>query len=412
MISMFTNRLKVQNFGPIKAGFGPCNGYMDINQLSVFCGTQGTGKSTLVKLYSTFVWLEKALMRGDMKPSYPSQYARFVNKFLFYHGIDSYVCGDTYLHFIGLCYSFEYKDGSFAVTEHRDDLEYERPQIMYYPAERNLLSSIVEKGSTLKGLPESLSTMQADYRQACQSLTEDLALPINDVKFHYDALNQIGTLVAPSYKVRISNASSGLQSASPLFITLNHLYECTCLGKRSDNVKTTTKEQETIDKRIHDLLLDDTLDNDTRSRLIKKLSDNVNKRLISIIEEPEQNLFPDSQESILYKMLTLSAHQGNQLLFTTHSPYMINYIMLAIKAHQVASQITDEEGRRELEQIVPSSAWIDGRNVTIYQLDLAGNITELPKMEEMPSDDNYLNQIMMSANTKFSSLVEIQMQYE
>ena len=75
---MFTNKLKVENFGPIKAGYEADDGYLSLNQLSVFCGTQGTGKSTLVKLYSTFVWLEKALMRGEMKASYPVQYSRFV----------------------------------------------------------------------------------------------------------------------------------------------------------------------------------------------------------------------------------------------------------------------------------------------------------------------------------------------
>lgn len=409
---MYNNQIKIQNFGPIKAGYQSNNGYMPINQLSVFCGTQGTGKSTLVKLYSTFVWLEKALMRGDMPTSYPSQYSRFVKKYLAYHGIDSYISDDTYIHFKGQCYDFEYKDGHFTVNDHRDELTYERPQVMYYPAERNLLSSVVEKGSSLKGLPESLSAMQIDYRQACQSLTEDLKLPINDVKFHYDSLNQMGTIISPSYKVRINNASSGLQSASPLFITLNHLYECTTLGKKSDASKTSTKEQEIIDKRIHDILLDDTLDSDTRSRLIKKLSDNVNKRMVNIIEEPEQNLFPDSQEHILYEMIRLSAKQNNQLLFTTHSPYIINYLMLAIKAYQVNEQVTEDSDREQLNAIVPKESMIDGNLVSVYQLDLDGNIAELPKIDNLPSDDNYLNHILMEANSKFSSLVEIQMQYE
>lgn len=409
---MFINKIKIQNFGPIKAGFLPNDGYMSINQLTVFCGTQGTGKSTLVKLYSTFVWLEKALMRGDMKPSSLTQYSRFAKKYLVYHGIDSYLYDNTYIHFKGQCYDFEYKDGHLYVDENRNDFDYIRPQVMYYPAERNLLSSIVEKASTLKGLPESLSAMLVDYRQACQSLTEDLSLPINNVKFHYDTLNQIGSIVSPSYKVRISHASSGLQSATPLFLTLNHLYECTCSGRKTDASKTTSKEQEIIDKRIHDILLDDTLDDDTRSRLIKKLSDNVNKRMVNIIEEPEQNLFPDSQERILFEMIRLSARQNNQLLFTTHSPYLVNYLMLAIKGFQVSQVITDEEGKEELNAIVPVDSVIDGDDVTIYQLDLEGNINELTKIENMPSDDNYLNQILMEVNTKFSSLVELQMQYE
>lgn len=409
---MFINKLKVENFGPIKAGYEADDGYLSLNQLSVFCGTQGTGKSTLVKLYSTFVWLEKALMRGEMKASYPVQYSRFVKKYLAYHGIDTYVCPDTYIHFKGQCYDFEYKEGTFSLTEHIDNIGYQRPQVMYYPAERNLLSSIVEKASAIKGLPESLLTLQTDYRQACQSMSEDVSLPINKVRFHYDTLNQIGRIVASDHTVRIDKASSGLQSATPLYITLNHLYECTCLGKQSNTTKATSKEQETIDKRIHSLLLDDTIDDTTRSLLIKKLSDNINKRLISIIEEPEQNLFPDSQEKVLYELIRLSAQADNQLLFTTHSPYMINFIMLAIKAFQVAQIATDAKDRQTIDTIVPSGSAIDGEKVSIYQIDLEGNICQLPKYEDIPTDDNYLNTILMNTNTKYSDLVEIQIRYE
>ena len=38
---------------------------MDISPITLFCGNQATGKSTIAKLFSTLTWLEKAVFRND-----------------------------------------------------------------------------------------------------------------------------------------------------------------------------------------------------------------------------------------------------------------------------------------------------------------------------------------------------------
>lgn len=406
---MFCNYLKIKNFGPVKEGYQDNDGFIPFNQLCVFCGTQGTGKSTVVKLYSTFVWLEKALVRGDFSSSYIEQYNRFANRFLDYQGIKEYLKDDTELHYKGQSAEFIYRNKKFSVHfRSKDEGAYERPQIMYFPAERTLLS-VIEKASGVKGMPQSLATMLEDYRLACRSFTRDLPLPVNNVIFHYDALNQIVSLVTQDYKVRLSEASSGLQSLSPLYVTLRYLFDSI---QKDGASNISSEEQEKIDKRIYDILKDDTLGDEMRSKLIKKLSNNRNTRLVSIIEEPEQNLFPDSQEKILHQLINFSAHQENQLLLTTHSPYILNYLMLAIKANEVAKVITETKDLEVLKSIVPEISYIDGRKVTVYQLTLDGTIKQLETYENMPSDANFLNQHMMEINTRYSTLVELQSLYE
>ncbi len=405
------NILKIINFGPIKGGFDQNNGYMPIGQLSIFSGTQGTGKSTVVKLYSTFVWLEKALVRGDFTAKYVEQYSRFQKKFLAYQGINNYIRKDTFLHYQGEACEFVYENGKFRAMMHPFSPQYVRPQVMYYPAERNLLS-VIDKASGLKGIPGELSTLLEDYNMACRSLSQDLQLPINGVRFRYDKLNKVVSVIGSDYKVRMSEASSGIQSLSPLFVVMNYLSDVVRNGADSMGTKTSAEERSRIDKRINALLMDDSLDEEMRMMLIKRLSDNKNQRMISIVEEPEQNLFPESQESILYDMIRLSANGNDQLLFTTHSPYMLNYIMLAIKAKQVEKVVKEDNDIKELEDIVPIKARIEGKNVTVYQLTLDGTIKKLPTYEDMPSDENFLNQNMRKVNLKYSNLLEIQSLYE
>ena len=52
-------------FGPVKEGLSENNGWIDIKKVTIFIGNQGSGKSTIAKLISTLLWIEKVLTRGD-----------------------------------------------------------------------------------------------------------------------------------------------------------------------------------------------------------------------------------------------------------------------------------------------------------------------------------------------------------
>lgn len=45
-------KLKIKNFGPIQNGFSENDGFLEISPVTVICGNQATGKSTIAKLYS------------------------------------------------------------------------------------------------------------------------------------------------------------------------------------------------------------------------------------------------------------------------------------------------------------------------------------------------------------------------
>ena len=134
---------------------------------------------------------------------------------------------------------------------------------------------------------------------------------------------------------------------------------------------------------------------------------------INIVEEPEQNLFPLSQKSVLFELIKYAnLESGNQLIITTHSPYLINYLALAVKAGFVADRIRNSGKQDELsnrvESIVPSSSYISPDDYAIFELDADGTIVELEDYKGLPSDENYLNDNLAESNELFSNLLELE----
>lgn len=131
-------------------------------------------------------------------------------------------------------------------------------------------------------------------------------------------------------------------------------------------------------------------------------------RFWNIVEEPEQNLYPTSQRTVLHTLLkVLNANNDNGLILTTHSPFIINYLALCIKAKSIENNVT-ETSKELLENIVPQESRIDGKSVAIYQISENGTVEELQKYQGLPSDDNYLNNFLAETNEYFDRLIEIE----
>ena len=116
---------------------------------------------------------------------------------------------------------------------------------------------------------------------------------------------------------------------------------------------------------------------------------------------------------MLYQLLEFAnTTPWNELIITTHSPYIINYLTLAIKANEVKSEIAaapqHEKLHRKLAEIVPDKATMAADGVIVYELTDNGIITRLPMYAGVPSDENDLNEALGETNTNFSNLLEIE----
>lgn len=352
-------RLIVKSFGPVKD--------LDIifKKVTLFIGDQGTGKSCVAKLFSMFKWMEKVLSQKKYKLSYFEQYNRFKTKLCAYHRIESFIYENSYIKFEGNLYDFLYENGNLSVTEKNRDIK-GISKVMYVPAERSIVSVAENKSKLLKELPDSSETFSDEFVNAKKFFQSGYNLPFEGLRFEYDSLNDTGWIHGANYKVRLINASSGIQSSLPMCIVSEYLS-----SKISDKeeVKLSKEEKDKLEKRVAEIMQNEEYSDSIKDMLIRQLSyANRYDRLINIVEEPELNLFPRSQMEVLKSLVLNNASSDeNMLVFTTHSPYslaIINTMIMGAKAYANAN----EELRNLIKIILPVKYQINDDDIAVYRL--------------------------------------------
>lgn len=405
-------QIEIKNFGSIK------DGHVDINKVTVFIGNQGSGKSTVTKLISTFKWIEKALVRGDYDKKWfeRKDTNRFRSHFLPYHRLgpidtkkdDTYLKPNSVIDYQGDACRILYKDGAMSIVE-TANVVYPLPQIMYVPAERNFLTYIKDAGEIR--LSGALRDFNTEYGKAKNEL-KDLLLPINNIEVEYNKQYDNLYLRGGDYKIEITEAASGFQSFVPLFLVSDYLAKS--VKKQSESKEPmSSKEKARFEKGVREIWNNANLTDEQRMVALSALSAKFNKAaFINIVEEPEQNLFPASQWKMLQSLLEFNnMNDGNKLILTTHSPYLISYLTLAVKAGKLKSLISTEEEKKSLDEIVPLNSIVNADDLSIYELnEQNGIVKRLDTFDGLPSDENALNNKFDESNELFAKLLEFQQQ--
>ena len=104
------------------------------------------------------------------------------------------------------------------------------------------------------------------------------------------------------------------------------------------------------------------------------------------IEEPEQNLFPDTQQEFVYWLLEIMQNdKKHAAIITTHSPY----ILFALNNCMMGGLVKDNIPKEEVSDFASHSAWINPKLVSVFELD-NGTLRRVQD-EDGIIEDNYLN---------------------
>ena len=159
MIKTFNERLIVRNFGPIS------NLNIQIRQLTLFIGTQGSGKSTVSKLLiicrDVRWWLQILNEDNVMKP--------FVD-----FGINEYFQNDSYIFYVHDGEEIKYEKGKFYYkSKGKDDIEAIKQSLNIF-LEKSSISLLAKTGLTEDDLsdPHTLNLLKANCRLGLYILAE------------------------------------------------------------------------------------------------------------------------------------------------------------------------------------------------------------------------------------------------
>ena len=430
------SKIKIKDFGPIREGFIENDGWMDVKKVTVMIGDQGSGKSTVAKLISVFSWIEKNVVRQSI--SIEQITTAVFRNLCAAQELFEYFKQDTFLSFQGEVWDFEYnaKEDTFNGKMNSAKLKnYVLPKIQYISAARNLLTilynisfqSITDKEGKVidmsSNIPFMVKDLNNEYMKALIELAKDgFSLPINETSVFFQNHNTF--IKTRGNKVSMSAASSGIQSITPLLLVSYYLSEMVQkdLSERiqtiDNNLKSKienelAKESEILADKFKQMfsfgkgVLKDDAETDLLEEKLKKF---IPSSFINIVEEPEQNLFPTSQQRVINSLLEFNNKLvDNKLIITTHSPYIIGYLTLAIKAKELYHKVKVDEVRQKIDAIVPINSAVNHNDLAIYELDeKKGTIKLLGSENGIPDDNDYLDNELGMMNDLFSDLLDIE----
>lgn len=343
---MGRERLVVRNFGPIT------NLDIEVRPFTLFIGTQGSGKSTVSKLLTICRdirwWLQILDKKDVMKP-----FADF--------GINEYFQDDSFFSYILDDEEIKYEKGVFEYkSKGKDDKEAIKNALsiliaessvsylkkekdglttenlsdphtlnvlkaysrmgLYILAERNLVGNLSDSLASIMLHQIPLSNPLLEYMSMFEKAKKEFSIyevPFFGVKYIKKEGKDKIELTSKSKDLQLSACSSGLQSALPMLMVIDYALKTGCFNS-------------------------------------------------FVVEEPEQNLFPENQREVLGFFTTrLWNKEYNKFVLTTHSPYLLsclNVLMLAYKLHHI------EKVREEAEKIIAPGYTVNPDVVAVYGL--------------------------------------------
>lgn len=329
--------LLIEQVGPVKKA------ELKLKRHNVIIGPQSSGKSTIAKLLSTCEWMEKeacTTLTPNVLPDGCS-FRDFVGDYHRMHGYfrpGSKVEYDSEFVHISYLYDDDYLD-----VEIKDYATYKRKKISYVPSDRNVVTMKDIEKRNLENT--NFRSFLFDWLDANRNYDKGHKIDLMDMgmSYYYDTNakeynDHIVHTNGTTYDIALYDASSGLQSVVPLLVLLDYL-SGKYIRSFADNL---SYEQKMKMERLFSALLEN-----EQLDIFKNLS--VPSSVSYIVEEPEQNLFPQTQTELIKSIITYcnKTKERSESFVTTHSPYVLAFYNILLFAGKLREMnVNDEQWRK------------------------------------------------------------------
>ena len=414
-------RLIIDNFGPLS------HVDMDLKRINILMGPQSAGKSCILKIACFCAWAEKCIELEQGKNGF-ADFSYVEQNLIQFHKLNGFLrAGSKFFyqteHMSFIC---DFDKQSFDLIWNEDGRwTYKRPRVSYIPTERNLIA-VVPNWLDVRISNSNILNFISDWNLTRQLYKKNESLPLLDLdaSYYYDSDTKSDNILLHNGKsIDFTNASSGLQSVVPMWVYLNYLFN---LQYKSTDYSSVSKDAENEDILQHiyatkfkESLADRIGDNQPYIARIgmgkltfaseqeyeecKKLVESYTKNVYSdiFLEEPELNLFPQTQLELIYKLLENSAVHHDGIFMSSHSAY----VLYALNNSMLGYLVKDKLPVDDSELMAHKGSWINPQEVGVWELNLSetGTTARVIQDEEGLISNNYFDSVMQSVMNDFTN---------
>lgn len=405
--------VKIRKIGPI------AKADLDLNKINVFMGPQSSGKSTIAKICSQCSWCEKNyLLTGDEYDFYRGllDFHRMDEGYFSYDSEIIYESQWVTIHFKG-----EVTETYFTKKE-KGTKQYKNLKIEYIPAERNFAATIPNLEKYSDGY-DNIINFLTDWLSFKKTITKEkkyqIPLDSMDVNFKYDTKTKEDILTLYNNKtILLQRSSSGQQSIIPLLLVCEFMFTALYLQKRNppsaeqNYIKSLLPESMRAD---YDWLIktqnfphksnndkDMKFHEETKERISNEIGLSTDYGFSNvIIEEPEQNLFPETQKELIYFLMSKvnDVERNHNMILTTHSPY----ILYALNNCLLGGLVKDNIPENEQNNFQSKNSWIDPKSVSIWEIE-DGHLRRIQDKDNIISE-NYFDTKMTELTDEYFQIL-------
>ena len=396
--------LHLENIGPITIVD------IDLKRYNIFIGPQSSGKSTIAKMISFCTWIEKRALT-TLSENVFSNKQEFIEHVEEYHKMHDYFNEKSVIDYNSQNIHILYRDSKLSIKI-LDKTSYKRKKILYIPSDRNLVAMprldrlVLETNTNLRSFIFDWFDARGAYDKSHRLSILDL-----NMEYYYDkdakkvSQDRIIHTNGKTYDIALSDASSGLQSITPLTLLLSYYTNQYFIdyGKTTSYKK--DEEKKELEEKIgilYPVIVEDAQNKKglynaiERRSLFNKLTTPHSTDFI--IEEPEQNLFPEAQESLLYWTIERIKDpvRANSIVITTHSPY----ILFALNNCLIGGLVGD---KLESQALQSRKSWLRPSDVAVYEIH-DGALKSIQD-EDGLLDNNYLNLAYKKISAEYMTML-------